>query len=256
MKKCYPFLLGPCLEVLCAFLLLSRSAGLVMLLLWMFKDICVPILHFSFISYSFKSQAGQVKKTTVLFLIAWTVMLLTAFVSPLSSLFAGLPYFMFRLLWITLCGVIAWVHAVLARHPRVLKNVIVGEAALALVINALLTHYLSPVLATKFAVDGVEIVLLSASAMLVSIYSLLLGRVTTKQYRGVKLVTWLFGVLVSEFVALWLLGAPRSLPIEHGTTTVLWLFTSLLIFAWCLLGGAVNRRRKGKTHADELSAGL
>lgn len=124
------------------------------------------------------------------------------------------------------------------------KLVLILGALIALSVNALLTYFVAPLAAAR-AVDGAEVVLLAATALLLSVYSYVVGRLVTPRLRIAKLVLWLVGILGSEFVALWLIGTPRTLPTAHVTTLAIWLFTSLFIFAWCLLGQFVQKYRDG-----------
>ena len=127
------------------------------------------------------------------------------------------------------------------------KVMIVVGALVVLFVNALLTYFAAPLVPAY--IDGEEIVLLIACTLLTSVYSYLLGRFLTQPQIKIKLLLWLLGILGSKFVALWLLGTPRTLPIKNATALVIWLLSSAFIFAWCLLGRFVKKYRHGYVKA-------
>ena len=109
-----------------------------------------------------------------------------------------------------------------------------------------MTYTMSSMLATKYAIDGIELLLMPLSIIILSVYSHLLGRIMTRRFMFVKLTGWLLGIMASEFVTLWLLGTPRILPTEDKVTTVIWIVVSAFVFIWCLIGVLKNLFSKKK----------
>ena len=70
-------------------------------------------------------------------------------------------------------------------------NIMVAAGStIALCINAFMTYLLAPTLATKYAIDGIELLLMPLSIIILSVCSHLLGRIMTKRFMFIKLTGW------------------------------------------------------------------
>ncbi len=244
MKKTFMLFLSPLLGIICTLFSWLMKTGIIILPIWLFRDLCVPILHFSIVSHYLKN--GKSNNIKNILTIVLSVLLLMATIIIEFVLFSYnsrlvVPHIVFNIVWATFCGIVIIAHTTVHRcsaNKTSFRIIIIVEAIIALSNNALLSYILSPLLASNFAVDGIEIVLLSASAIILSMYSYLLGHTMTKRYIIAKMLLWLFGILTSEFVALWLLGVPHTPPTENIIALFIWLITSLIVFTWCILGSA------------------
>ena len=115
--------------------------------------------------------------------------------------------------------------------------------------DAMLTWILSPILASSFAIDDVELLILPLSAIILCLFSYLLGITLTQHHIGWKLFAWLIGVTMSVFVSLWLIGSPHILPYTDATLTTIGIVVSIIIFV-CSVIGVIQRKRGMIVQAD------
>ncbi len=243
MKKYFLIFVFPVLSVLCSLFIWLIGSGGVILLLWFFRDICIPVLHFCAIGYLIKSRSF--KKTSIILGISllFAAIALNIILMGLAAPNSRSAFFfaLFDMIWATICGIVIIGNAAIVgakQHKLPVKAFVLFEAVIALLVNALMTWYLSPILAASFALDDVEILLLPSSVIILSVFSYLLGYTISHRNAGVKLFTWLLGVLTSVFVSLWLLGTPHILPIYNRTESIIWLTASIIVFGCSLLGFA------------------
>ncbi|MGM9596575.1 MAG: hypothetical protein ACI3XO_02050 [Eubacteriales bacterium] len=238
----WAFFIAPIFSVVCTFLMWLIDSGSIILPLWLIRDLCIPILHFCILKHCIKKNKIQ-KKSTIWLVIAFLLVTVAADSFVLEYLILkgrlAIPHIIFRLIWAILCGLFVLGHTLVERfyHNNIRCNIIVAVGStIALSINAFMTYLLAPTLATKYGIDSIELLLMPPSIIILSVYSHLLGRIMTKRFIFVKLTGWVLGILSSEFVALWLLGTPRTLPTEDKVTTIIWVVVSAFIFVWCLIG--------------------
>ena len=236
------FFVAPVFSVVCTFLIWLIDSGSIILPLWLIRDLCIPILHFCILKRCIKKNKIQ-KKSTIWLVIAFLLVTVAADSFVLEYLILkgrlAIPHIIFRLIWAILCGLFILGHTLVERFYRnnIRCNIMVAVGStIALCINAFMTYLLAPTLATKYAIDGIELLLMPLSIIILSVCSHLLGRIMTKRFMFIKLTGWLVGVLASEFVTLWLLGTPRILPTEDKITTIIWIVVSAFVFIWCLIG--------------------
>ena len=229
------------LLLLYIFLLLfeyNNYLGLLLLLLML--ELGVPFLHFLVVRRNINNSKEDKKhRVLALSLTGASVLLLIAVTSAVNCVMfleAATVLCTVNVIWTLVLSAIAFARML---GGRIKKLVICFEAVAALVMNAFLTYILSPKIETAFAIDGVELILLPACALFLCVSSYQLGRSLTKRYTAAKLTLWLVGVLSSEFVAVWLLGTPHTLPTENSTSLILWLVSSIFIFAWSILGAKI-----------------
>ena len=248
----WAFFVAPVFSVVCTFLMWLIDSGSVILPLWLIRDLCIPILHFCILNRCIKKNKIQ-KKSTIWLVIALLLVTVAADSFVLEYLILNgrlaVPHIIFRVIWAILCGLFVLGHTLAERfyQNNIRSNlVIAGVSMFALCINAFMTYTMSSMLATKYAIDGIELLLMPLSIIILSVYSHLLGRIMTRRFMFVKLTGWLLGIMASEFLTLWLLGTPRILPTEDKVTTVIWIVVSAFVFIWCLIGVLKNLFSKKK----------
>jgi len=235
MKKYFTLFLSPLLSVMCTASFLWVNNGAFVLLIMLFRDLCVPLIHFGIIGSFIKRS--DVKKS---------VSALAALSLLPIVIFNGLMFealFTLNIVWFFVCAVIMLGITATSRADRnsILFKVMLWISALvALGVNALITYFLSSIPAVQNAGDGIEIILLLASALLLSAYSYFLGVSLTEDKRAVKLAIWFMGIAASVYVSICLLGTPVDWTI---TPSVLKLCTviSVIIFAFSLVGPACQK---------------
>ena len=166
----------------------------------------------------------------------------------------AIPHLLFNAIWAMISGGLILGHTVIVRsnlNSILFRIILLIEAIISLSINALMTYYLSPIVATRFAIDGVELTLLPLSVIILSMFSYLLGYTISKRYIIIKLLLWAIGILVSTFIALWLLGVPRTLPTENSITMIIWIVASAVAFACCVIGWIRNGYRESLSINDK-----
>lgn len=107
-------------------------------------------------------------------------------------------------------------------------------AVLMLLLNAFGTYFVSSFLMQT--ADGIELWLLPAFALLLSVFSYFWGYRMKQKYAKIKLFLWFFSVFSSVFVSLYLLGTPRTLPVYDVVSAVILIISSLVIFAFSAVG--------------------
>lgn len=235
-------LIAPIFTLVCSFTLWMIRSGSIILPLWLFRDLCLPLLHFCILRRHIKRGKVQSRGTITLWiLLAFAAIIADSLIMDFILLRGrlALPHSLFRIIWAIICSMIVLGHSVAEKLYRdsVAGNLaMVGCGVLILAINACATYVLSPTIASKYAIDGIELLLMPLTLILVSSYSYLLGCLMTKRCRIVKIFLWLIGILASEWITIWLLGTPRELPTAHPVTMAIWLAASGICFAWCLLG--------------------
>lgn len=248
MKNAFLLFVSPVLVLFCSLLSWMIRDGSSVLFIWLFRDLCMPIIHFAIVAnfvkkYSFKN--GGIITSVLLYLVIMAVnMVIIGNLAKNSRLV--LFYSIFNIAWAIICGIIIIGNSVVMQTSlsKMTKGVIVtAEAVVALIINAIFTWTLSPILATSFAIDGIEILLLPLSALFLCLFSYLLGTMLTKKHIALKLFAWFVGVTLSVFVVLWLLGTPHTPPYTDKITTVMWIVSSIIIFAFSFVGILWNKMR-------------
>lgn len=99
-------------------------------------------------------------------------------------------YSVFNVLWAMICGLVIIGNSMLVRSgisKPVISGIAAAEAILALAVHATLTWALAPELAVRFAIDGVELLLLPISTLFLCLFSYLLGRTLTQNHMVWKL---------------------------------------------------------------------
>lgn len=242
---------APVLSLACMLLLWFTGSGGILLPIWLFWLLGIPIVHFFILRSGIRNN--RINKKRTLLLAAAVLFLAIALDSYILGFLpvkgrAALLHTVFRLIWAAVCGLLILGHTAAERFCRNsirCKLAMAAGGLLALCFNAFLTYLTAPTLAARYAIDGVELVLMPVSVIVLSVYSHLLGRIMTRRFMPFKLAGWLLGILSSEFVTIWLLGTPRTLPTEHAITTGIWLFVSGFVFLCCLIG-VLTADPKGK----------
>ena len=238
----FAFFLAPLFSLICTLLMWTVPGGGMFLFIWLFRDMCIPLIHFCIIRRQIRKSRIQKKSSLLLAVslifaavIADTVLMNVILMQGRLALF----HTVFRLIWTAICGLLVLGHTVVLRFYRgtPLQKLTVSVGALiALTVNAFLLYTVGPPLATKFAIDGVEILLWPLAIIILSAYSYLLGQILTRPYIAVKLAAWFVGIAASEFMVFYLLGTPHAPPTSDGFMTLLWLAVSAIPFLFCLLG--------------------
>jgi len=242
MKKYSTLFLAPLLSVLCTVLFLLVNDGAFVFFLLLFRDLCVPLIHFGIIG-SFIKRA-DVKKL-VLVIAALSLLPVVIFNGFMFEALITL-----NIVWFFVCAVIMLgiTSALRGNRNSILFKVLLTISALvALGVNALITYFLSSIPAVQNAGDGIEIILLIASAALLSVYSYVLGASITENKRVIKLAVWFIGIAVSVYISLCLLGTPVNWAI-NPITLKLCIVTSAIIFACSIIGSVYQSHRKNIPH--------
>ena len=145
-----------------------------------------------------------------------------------------MPYTAGELIWVLLCGAVILGNTAVSRK-RLSGILIVIEAVIALAINAVMTFFLSSAL-SPLAIDAVEVLLIPFSTIILSLISFFIGRAMTPDRIKLKLSAWLFGIMTSVFVSLWLLQKPLTTPVITPVYAVIWLALTFVPFGAALLG--------------------
>lgn len=249
LKMINVFLLfvSPILVLLCSLLIwmIGESDWVLVLVIWRFRDLCMPIIHFAIVAnfikkYSFKN--GSIIAAVLVYFVTIAISMVT-----IVYITNNIRLVIFCIVWAIICGLIIIGNSVVMKTnlSKTTKGVVVtAEAVVALVINAIFTWTLSPILATNFSIiDDIEVVLLPLSALFLCLFSYLLGTTLTKQHIALKLFAWFVGVTLSVFVVLWLLGNPHNPPYNNSVEFVMWIVSSIIIFACSFLGILWNKIR-------------
>ena len=251
----FSFFIAPVFSLLCSLMLWTIGSGSIILPIWLFRDLCIPLIHFCILSRLIQKNRIQ-KKSAVIgaVLLMFATVIADSVLMDFILLKGRLALFhtVFRLVWTALCGLLVLGQTVILRFYRNNRSSRIAfsiGATLALCANAFLTYGIGPGLACKFAIDGIEILLMPMAMIILSAYSYLLGQVLTKRFMLLKLSAWFIGIASSEFVALWLLGVPHTPPTADRFMTLLWLVLSVIPFVFCLLGMLKAHRRLKRTSA-------
>ena len=249
------FFIAPVFSMVCTYLLWAIGAGGLILPIWLFRDLCIPLIHFCILRRLITKNKIQ-KKSTVLgavlllltTIIADSILLDLILLKGRTALF----HLIFRLIWTVVCGILVMGHIFVLRFYRNTRGQRIAmmiTSITVLFINAFFVHEIGPVLARKFAIDGVEILLMPLSLIILSSYSYLLGHLLSKRCILVKLLLWLLGIVASEFMVFYLLGVPHTPPTTDSFVTFLWLLLSAIPFLFCLLGMLKARRQRKRVEA-------
>lgn len=244
----FSLFLAPIFSMVCTFLIWAFGSEWIILPIWLFRDMCIPLIHFCILRRFITKNKIQ-KKSTIL----GAVLLLLATIIADSIILdfillkgrTALFHLIFRLIWTVVCGILVMGHIFVLRfyrNTRGQKIAMIITSIIVLFINAFFVHEIGPELACKFAIDGVEILLMPLSFIILSSYSYLLGHILTKRFILIKLFSWLLGIVASEFMVFYLLGTPHTPPTADGFITFLWLSFSVIPFLFCLLGILKARR--------------
>jgi hypothetical protein len=247
----FSFFIAPIFSMVCTFLLWSIGSCWLILPIWLFRDLCIPLIHFFILRRLIVKNKIQ-KKSTILgavllllaTIIADSIILDFILLKGRNALF----HLIFRLIWTVVCGILVMGHIFVLRfyrNTRGQKIAMIVSSMIVLLINAFFVHEIGPELARKFAIDGVEILLMPLSFIILSSFSYLLGHILTKRFILIKLFSWLLGIVASEFMVFYLLGVPHTPPTADGFVAFLWLVFSAIPFLFCLLGMLkAHRHRK------------
>ena len=241
MKNFRYLLYAPLLAIVCTVLALLKKTGILVLLLMLFRDLCLPILHFVLtVRYADRSDIRKTPAFGISLAVLWASVLLYSVGLDAMLLHARsfFPFLAFRVGWSFLCAVLLWGNALLlSANPDSIpaKLILSSEAVLVLCVNAILTHTLSPFFAARYAFDGIEIVFLSVSFLLLCVFSCVLGS-RIKKHRIPVLCLWTLGILSSAFIALWLLGTPHTPPTADPVSCGIWLLSSAAVLLCFVFG--------------------
>ena len=244
----FSLFLAPIFSMICTFLLWAFGSEWIILPIWLFRDMCIPLIHFCILRRFITKNKIQKKSTiwgAVLLLLATIIVdsVILDFILLKGRL--ALFHSVFRLIWTGVCGILVLGHIFVLRFYRNTlgqRITVIAGSFIVLLFNAFFTYGIGPALAKKFAIDGVEILLMPLSLIILSSYSYLLGHILTKRFILVKLFSWLLGIVASEFMVFYLLGVPHTPPTSDGFITFLWLAISVIPFLFCLLGMMKARR--------------
>ena len=244
----FSLFLAPIFSMICTFLLWAFGSEWIILPIWLFRDMCIPLIHFCILRRFITKNKIQKKSTiwgAVLLLLATIIVdsVILDFILLKGRL--ALFHSVFRLIWTGVCGILVLGHRFVLRFYRNTlgqRITVIAGSFIVLLFNAFFTYGIGPALAKKFAIDGVEILLMPLSLIILSSYSYLLGHILTKRFILVKLFSWLLGIVASEFMVFYLLGVPHTPPTSDGFITFLWLAISVIPFLFCLLGMMKARR--------------
>lgn len=254
MKRSFLLFISPILVLFCSLIMWLIGVGSAILPIWLFRDLCIPIIHFSIVSQFIKkysSKNGKIIFAILLYVV--TIVVNMVMLGLLKKNGGQILFFSaFNALWAIICGLVIIGHSMIVRtniSKTIIGGIVTVEALLALASNAMLTWILSPILAASFAIDDVELLILPLSAIILCLFSYLLGITLTQHHIGWKLFAWLIGVTMSVFVSLWLIGSPHILPYTDSTLTTIWVVVSIIIFA-CSFIGVIQRKRGMIVQAD------
>lgn len=248
MKKSFLLFISPILVLFCSLIMWLIGVGAAILPIWLFRDLCIPIIHFSIVSqfikkYSFKN--GRIIFSILLYVV--TIAVNIVMLGLLEKNGGQILFFSaFNALWAIICGLVIIGHSMIVRtniSKTIIGGIVTVEALLALASNAMLTWILSPILAASFAIDDVELLILPLSAIIFCLFSYLLGTTLTQRHIVWKLFAWFIGVTASVFVSLSLLGDVHILPYTDAALTTIWIIASIIIFACSFIG--VTQRKRG-----------
>ena len=140
--------------------------------------------------------------------------------------------------WVIIYGLMIIKNSIILESKileKLFRGIVILEAALVLIVHAILTWFLTPVLATQVTIDGIELLIFSSSLIMLCIFSFFLGNTIELKHMIWKHLLWLFGILTSVFVSLWLLGSPHIFPLSDRILSVAWIIVSLIIFScYCI----------------------
>ncbi len=229
------------------------SDALLFLAAFSINNLGVPIVFFTALAVCLGKNK---KKLPVILLSAVSLIMIVVLDALMLSAFFGngkaLPFYIgYKIAWALFCAVsilsYAYAHRFFAEKKAFKASVIVFASVL-LIFNAVFTSALAPSIAVKYGFDhGVETLIQQASAAALSVASFMIGSIIGNNKRRVKLLIWCSAVAASEFVTLWLSGTPKTMPILHITSAVIWIFGSLIIFGWSLLGDHIRRKTANET---------
>lgn len=247
MKKSFLLFISPLLTIFCSLIIWLVGSGGIVLSVWMLRDLCIPIIHFTIVSHFINKYSYKNSKIIFAVLLYFVVIVVNIVLLGLIAKNGRLIFFysVFDILWSMICGFVIIGHNIIVRSnlsKRFIAGIITAEALVALTVNAMLTWFLTPILATSFAIDDVEILMLPLSAFLLCLFSYLLGVTLTDHNIVWKLFAWFLGIMTSVFISLWLIGSPHILPFTDYTLTIIWIVASLIIFT-CSCVGVVQRKK-------------
>lgn len=242
MKKTVSLYISPLLVIICSLIIWIIDIGAIILPIWLFKELCIPIIHFSIINYHIKKNSFRISSIILSCIVYFFTIVASLFV---FGSFGRLILFfsVFDVSWSIICGLVIICHGMVHRlvvSKTIKGGIIIGEALIALIVNSLLTWLLSPLLATRLNIDDVELLLLPLSAIILSLFSYWLGASFAQPNLLLKLAVWFLGVMTSVFVSLWLIGSPHIIPFTDYLLTIIWLALSIIILLCSLVGMIVK----------------
>lgn len=248
MKKSFLLFVSPFLSLFCTLIIWLIGTGGILLPFCLLRDVCIPILHVAILGHFVKKYALRNRKIIVSALLFLMVTMMDTVLtgSIVKDAKQLLCYTVCNVLWVMICGLVIIGHTMALRVQKskaLISGVMVAEAMVVLLCHALVTWFVSPLLQSNYGIDDPEVLFLPLSAMILCLYSYLLGVTFTQPHIKWKLSAWLLGVATSVFVSLWLLGSPHTIPLADWTTAILWLVVSMLVFA-CSFVGAMQRKKR------------
>ncbi len=249
------FLLFICsyLELLCSTLIYSIGTGFIILPVYLFKLLCLPLIHFAIIGNFIKKQTF--KKNTILFsviLFLVTIVLNDCLLSLLAQNKNGfLLLLCFDVIWAIMSGLLIVGNSLILKSNKsrlFINAVITIEAIVALAGNILVNFFITPVI-KSFDIDAPEVIIWPLCAIMLCVVSYFLGKDFSANHRVFKLIIWFIGVAASVFVVLWLSGTPHEIPIMHPVTTAAWIIPTVIAFLCAVTGMCLS----DKSRQNELS---
>ena len=114
----FAFFLAPLFSLICTLLMWTVPGGGMFLFIWLFRDMCIPLIHFCIIRRQIRKSRIQKKSSLLLAVslifaavIADTVLMNVILMQGRLALF----HTVFRLIWTAICGLLVLGHTVVLR---------------------------------------------------------------------------------------------------------------------------------------------
>ncbi len=239
MFNLFLMFLMPFVSIATAIVIEWIQSGIVIFILWLFKFLIVPILHFNIISKYINVK--KLQKATVTVTILSTLVLCAITIIDSLLLFNSSnwlnSYSLCGVLWIIICGLSIILHSQTMRsvsNKTIMGLIVFCESIVILFFNAIFTYIIAPTVSQE-SVEGSEIILLLLSTAIVSCFSFYIGCIIKKTIIF-KLMVWLAGILTSVFVSLWLIEIPHNYPTNNRITFTIWIILSVTVFSFAIVG--------------------
>ena len=137
MKKSFLLFISPILVLFCSLIMWLIGVGSVILPIWLFRDLCIPIIHFSIVSqfikkYSFKN--GKIIFAILLYVVTIVVNIVMLGLLEKNGRLV-LFFSVFNALWAIICGLVIIGHSMIVRtniSKTIIGGIVTVEALLAL----------------------------------------------------------------------------------------------------------------------------